>query len=255
MSITSKPVPALFLEQLALGELPEPAATEVRQRIASDPDTRQRFEGTEEANAAILERFPPGAMAEQIRRRAVETRSPGRSPPRARGFVVALTAAAAVAAAVAVVPRLGRPAPDGPADRIKGLDARLVIHRKTPVGTETLSDGSVVHAGDVLQVSYVAGGHRFGAIVSVDGNGQVTLHYPKEVRSEPTLRPSGEVPLPYAYQLDNAPRFERFYFVTADQPFSVDKVLQACHRIGPDNRLPLAVSFEQVAITLSRVQP
>ena len=46
-------------------------------------------------------------------------------------------------------------------------------------------------------------------IVSYDGRGVVTLHYPNVARASAELRAGGAVPLDHSFELDDAPLFER----------------------------------------------
>jgi hypothetical protein len=79
----------------------------------------------------------------------------------------------------------------------------------------------------VLQVSYVALGRPYGVIFSIDGAGVVTLHHPTSAEGEQALVDlDGAVPLPSAYELDDAPRFEKFFFVTALHPLDVTAILE-----------------------------
>lgn len=66
----------------------------------------------------------------------------------------------------------------GDTERIKGLRPSLRVYRKNAGKIERLKDGAPAHAGDQLQVAYVAAGHQFGMVASVDGAGQVTYHLP-----------------------------------------------------------------------------
>jgi hypothetical protein len=83
-----------------------------------------------------------------------------------------------------------------------------------------------VHARDLLQISYNAAGEGFGVVISIDGRGVVTRHLPEEGGVSTKLG-SGDIPLPNAYELDDAPRFECFYFITGEAPFAVDAVINA----------------------------
>ncbi len=56
------------------------------------------------------------------------------------------------------------------------------------------------------------------------------------------------VSLNYSYELDDAPKWERFYFFTANTSFDVRDVTQAA-KDGPDS-LQVGREFEQFAITL-----
>ncbi|MEO1273493.1 MAG: hypothetical protein AAFX99_35865, partial [Myxococcota bacterium] len=95
---------------------------------------------------------------------------------------------------------------------------RLRIYRKSHGAEEPLSDGHTVYAGDLLQVAYVPAALERGVIISVDGNGQVTRHFPEDESGGDNLLVgrqdgSGLVALSHAYELDDAPTFERFFFV------------------------------------------
>lgn len=113
-----------------------------------------------------------------------------------------------------------------------------------------------------MQVSYVAAGNRFGVVVSVDGRGGVTLHHPASPRDVPRVKARGETPLPYAFELDDAPGFERFFFVTGPG-VSLDPtlVVEAAHalvlsghgaaRVEP---LPLPAELGQTSFLLRKAR-
>ena len=72
-------------------------------------------------------------------------------------------------------------------------------------------------------------------IFSIDGGGVVTIHLPTDGResgSAAELETGGEVRLPFSYELDAAPRFERFFFVAADEPFSLAPVLSRARELA-----------------------
>ncbi len=83
-------------------------------------------------------------------------------------------------------------------ERPKGA-THLVLYRQTATAAERLRDGASARAGDTLQVAYVAGPRDYGAIVSVDGRTSTTVHF------SDVLSHKGEVALPQAYTLDDAP--------------------------------------------------
>ena len=101
----------------------------------------------------------------------------------------------------------------------QGPAAGLSLFRKTANGSETLADGDVAREGDVIRIGYHAVGRRYGVIVSLDGRGGVTRHLPERGATAAPLAPSEVVLLAHAYELDDAPAWERFFFVTADAPF------------------------------------
>lgn len=232
-------LPDIYYEQYVLGELDE--AT--RARVEAAPDFDARIAEIKESDGDILETYPPEAFATRIRnayeasraaqpqRRVSENRRQARTggilagslfgrPVASFGVSAAVLAIVAVAA-VMVGGLLPQP---GEGIRTKGLEAEIRVYRDGGEAIEILQDGSQVAEGDLLQISYNAAGGRFGCIFSIDGRGAFTLHYPPTADGATSIEPSGEVLLPYAYRLDDAPRFEKFYFVTSDQEFDLDTI-------------------------------
>ena len=113
---------------------------------------------------------------------------------------------------------LGEPAASD--TRIKGLEPALALFRKTARGAEPLQPGATAKPGDVLRIGYRAGGMTYGAIFSVDGNGNVTRHWP-ETGARAGRFEAGEVLLPEAFELDAAPDYERFYLFAAASAFDL----------------------------------
>jgi hypothetical protein len=116
-------------------------------------------------------------------------------------------------------------------ERIKGQGPQLKLYRKTADGSEALEDGTRVFRGDVVRIGYQAAGRAYGVIVSVDGRGTVTLHLPHQGKQSVPLENDGQVLLDFALELDDAPRWERFYFVTSDASFDATPVLRAARQI------------------------
>ncbi|MFP2913278.1 ActD protein, partial [Pyxidicoccus sp. 3LFB2] len=125
---------------------------------------------------------------------------------------------------------------------------------------EQLEDRARARRGDVLQVSYVSGGRAHGVLVSVDGRGAVTLHHPATLSGSTALTPGETAALGHAYELDDAPEFERFLFVTAEEPLDVASVLEAARTLASQPSeartlpLPLPGTLVQTSFTLEKVQ-
>jgi hypothetical protein len=141
---------------------------------------------------------------------------------------------AAVALVLLSLPLVLRPSDD---TRLKGVAPHLLVFRKTQAGAEELRPGAVARRGDVLQLSYAAGDAKYGVIFSMDGRGTITWHVPAGYaggpRSAPPLDPKGPVVLPSAYELDDAPGFERFFLVYAARPFDVSEVERVARALAP----------------------
>jgi hypothetical protein len=260
-------VPDLVLERYRLGELPDAEAEALRRRLSSDPDLVARLEALEASDAEIRRRYPPAWLAGRVHERQT-ARTAGVPRPRpalVRRWAVPVAFAAAASVLLVLAPKLvgppaagpagGRPIPGESGDRVKGLLPVLEIFRKTPDGSEPLADGALVRAGDVVRVGYRVGDRRFGVILSVDGRGAVTLHFPVRGDRAAALAGGGMVLLDHAYELDDAPRFERFYLVTATEPFAVAPVVDAARRRaaapGP-TRLSLPAPVAQTTFLLRK---
>jgi hypothetical protein len=263
MSVREEPTD-LELERYCLGELPSGRAHAIQARLASDPALRARVEALERSSAEILAAHPPALAAAHIRARVPDpagARRSARVP--SLGLATALAAAAALAMAV-LLPTHARQVGDGVdtgADvvRVKGAQRPRILlfrQRTSEEGppAEPLAPGARAREKDVVQVVYHPGGRRYGVIVSVDGRGTVTRHLPREGGVAAPLAEEGPVTLDAAYQLDDAPAFERFYFVTADKPFAVEPVLAAARRsfAAGTLRLDLPAAFAQAAFSLAK---
>jgi hypothetical protein len=80
-------------------------------------------------------------------------------------------------------------------------------------------------------VSYRADSEPHGVIVSLDGAGEVTLHFPEDASQSTALNGNGNVRL-HAFELDDAPAFERFFFVTSTDPLDVAQVMDSVRALG-----------------------
>ncbi len=108
-------------------------------------------------------------------------------------------------------------------ERVKGGNAKeLFVYRQNGQTAELLQNKAQVSTGDTLQLAFNANRYGYILIFSVDGNGNVTSHYPSESLDAVKLPSSGGTTyLDYSYELDDAPDFELFIMVTSDYPFSI----------------------------------
>lgn len=142
--------------------------------------------------------------------------------------------------------------------RYKGFLPTLQIFRKTDTGAEWLEDGSLAREHDLIQIRYQAAERAYGVIVSMDGRGEITLHLPYDGARSVRLKRGQPDTLDFAYELDDAPRWERFYFITSDVPFEVDTVVQAVRRkfsqdpTAKGDSLRVPDGFDQFIFTLRK---
>jgi hypothetical protein len=174
------------------------------------------------------------------------------------GLAVAATVAFAIAtrtlATAPPSPATSTPAAEAPAPsssegiRLKGSRPALSLFRKTAQGSETLADGAAARAGDVIRVGYRSFGRRYGVIVSLDGRGSVTRHLPEAGAAAAPLEGGDVVLLAHAYELDDAPSWERFFFVTAEAPFEVAAVEEAARRAAAEAGRAAGLAPEGLAL-------
>lgn len=145
--------------------------------------------------------------------------------------------------------------------RSKGLEPQLRIYRLEGERITRLFDAAPVPAHARLQLSYLTPGQPYGVLLSIDGAGTVTLHQPTTPGGEPRLDPSGEHQLPFSYELDEAPDFERFFLVSAEKPVAVQTVVAAAETLARDPKQakvsPLALpgDVHQTSLLLEKVNP
>lgn len=255
-------LPDWLVERVALDEVP-PAS---RERIdRADPrELAERVAALRAENAAELAAYPAGPAVAQIEARVATAKQ--RRRQRRLAWLAATSTAVAAAAVLLVVTKHGPTEKrvdgtigEGPEDtRPKGLP-RLVAFRQAGDHAEQLAADSLVHAGDLIQLRYKPVRARYGVIASLDGNGVVTLHFPS--REDAPAAATALVPtptsLPTAYALDDAPSFERFFFITADHPLDIAQSLAAVRALAgradaADAPLALPAGLEQWSLRLRK---
>ena len=244
------------LERYLLQELPEDKMEEISQQLKVDPDLQKALEELKHSNKNILAQNPPDAIvpgilnlyrAEKARKEHVVT---NRTKPvllRRLLYTTPLLAAALVLLFFLFpfgsgnnAPSKSIPLPGKEITRIKGdqpiemTKPHLMIYKKNKDTFQLLEADMKAQAGDLLQMAYTAGGDTYGVILSIDGNGVVTLHYPDRKDRPPILEPKKKTLLGYAYELDDAPEFERFFLITSTSAIDVETVLERANLLAKD---------------------
>jgi hypothetical protein len=240
-------------ERWLLGEQSEQERARTEARL--DASERVHLRAEDEAlRARLLATHPPSQLAMRALARA---RSPRRAP-----FYIASLAALACATFLLWTPSAEpRRTVEVRTERVKGQAMELRVYRQRAGGAERLRDGTEVAAGELVQLGFLRAGHRYGVLLSIDGGGSVTLHFPRDPTDSTRLPSgSGEQLLAKAYELDDAPLFERFLFVGADEPLVVDAVLDAARRLAGDlqrarvESLRVESASEQRSLLLHKTQ-
>jgi hypothetical protein len=231
-------VPPLFVERVHVGE----GSDAERARVKAD--AKDALDALRVDNARFLLTHDPDPMLARIAVRAKEAAARDalaeRSSSRARWALPVLALGALVAAVVVgpamVGDRLGA-GEIGAEDRTKGLEAAVRLFRHRSGRTDRVVNGQVLFEGDEIQIATVGGSATHGVVVSVDGRGNVTRHFPAGASTDTAL-PRGEVFLPTAFRLDDAPDYERFVMVWGDAPIDVAAVEAAARGLGVERPLP-----------------
>ena len=136
-----------------------------------------------------------------------------------------------------------------------GSRDQLNIYRSNKrAGIERLSERQVVHEGDLIQLQYRTD-EDYMAILSIDGRGIVTLHYPSRPDgSTKVIDKRGLRSLPFSFELDDAPDFEYFILVTSFEPIPVPELIDviACNDRWKTLSLP---ANAKIATSLRLLKP
>ncbi len=241
-------VPDLLVEKVFLNE----ATDEERARVLADPDAKARLQALPMENARFLVAHPPEEVVPRIEGRARTAEARDRLTRRngALGGVL-LVPLFAVALALFVVGAPEKPVGTGPGTEqttAKGLNSKLRVYHQTAKGVRRIGTGEVLRSGDRLQLGIVPGEAKHAVVLSIDGRGGFTRHFPAEGGAT-GIGGGGEQRLPDGFQLDDAPDYERFVLVTDDEPIDVAAVETAVRALagspeakGGTARLPKGLS-------------
>ncbi len=236
-------IPDWKLERYLTGDLPEGEMREIRELEKTDEIFAGRVKMMREDNAAILKKLPFERLSEKM-----DARELGSGLNGVNFRIVKFAAAAALVLAVISVALFSQReiGPDagtqvaggaqvmdvamvdasnisaGAGDtRIKGLNARMEVWKKTGDSAVQMPNLGEAREGDEIQLRYAVPEKCFGMLFSMDGNGTLTMHM-ADGSSAVALEPGKMTTLPFAYKLDNAPKFEKFFLLTSRAAFELD---------------------------------
>ncbi|NTX07976.1 MULTISPECIES: ActD protein [unclassified Myxococcus] len=263
--------PDWLLERIALGELPSDALAAARAKLEQESHGAARLARLESDSRETLARHPPESVSREVARRLRTAQLQANAAPQPErqgwhGWSLSMPVAASLVLLFLSAQQDVVESPSLLPVRVELLetvgikgDARLLVYRQDAGAPELLSDHTPARTGDLLQLSYISGGHRHGVVVSVDGRGAVTLHHPTTLVGPTKLQSGDAVSLTHSYELDDAPGFERFFLVTSDSPLDVGSVLEAARLLARHpteasiRPLPLPGTLAQTSFTLEKV--
>lgn len=229
----------LILEQINLGELDSNQYT--------GDDLFQKMGKIQKSNEEILNQYPADMIQSLVEKKLSKNRMKNNVPInndfRKYLNIQKIVGIAAVLCLVLTLPflinknienkgviTLEKSIEQNASERAKG-SSNIFVYKKTEDSALRLKNKAKVAEGDIIQITYVASGAKYGSIISIDGNGYLTQHYPEVGGTAIELDNNGENPLDYSYQLDDAPDFERFLFLTSQNVFNFDNLIDAVENI------------------------
>ena len=217
------------LERYLLGELPEVEMAALRKREAEDELFAARVKMMREEGKRFLAENPFSGLENKLEndQRSVE-----------RSLWLRVAAVLVVAFGIFSVVVLNRQteivnessatsgmdvamADVDNGTRIKGMTAGLEVWKKMGDSAVQMVNLGEAREGDEIQLRYRVPQKCFGMLFSMDGNGTVTMHMGEGNRAV-ELEPGKMTTLPFAYKLDNAPKFEKFFLLTSGEMFEFD---------------------------------
>jgi anti-sigma-K factor RskA len=263
------------LERYVQGELPGKRVRKIKKWLKTDAQLREKIEEIEKSNREILTQYPPDFVVPMIMSRynsKARDEIKEITRPKPVFFKRILYASPAFAAALVIILILF-PLRKGDIDLskdhtqqdevlVKGMEEidmskpQLLVHRKHNDRIELLKNGARGKAGDLLQLAYIAAKQSHGVILSIDGNGNVTLHFPDKENNPTSLEQDKKILLPNAIELDNAPGFERFFFITSSLEINTGEILNKAGTLannpdrGKKENLDLPENVNQYSIII-----
>lgn len=264
-------VPEWLLERYLLGELPRKKHRQLEKELEQNPALRAELEKLRVSDRQVLSTYPPELMIPQLLKRAALIKPEPTAHRRSLLIWIGAPALALAVLLLVILPpfiqqRLNFSENSGPEDYtgLKGsglISAKgpgLQIYRKGSGAVKILRNGESARAGELLQVAYVPGNQTHGIILSIDGAGSVTLHFPEKADGSTVLQNNRKVLLANAFELDLAPRFERFFFITGKEPLPTAAILAVAGELAADpdkamvERLDLPGHYGQFSLLLRK---
>ena len=222
------------LERYLLGELSEKEMRELQERELSDEIFAARVAEMRLQGKRFLAENPFAALEDRID--AAEASENSAAKPGQNILWLKVAAALVIALGIFSVVVLNRDvatydnhsasmevamADVDNGTRIKGMQASLEVWKKTGDSAVQMVNLGDAYEGDEIQLRYRVPQKCFGMLFSMDGNGTITMHM-GEGNKAIELEPGKMTTLPFAYKLDNAPKFEKFFLLTSQNAFEID---------------------------------
>lgn len=256
----------ILLEKYLLNELPPKEKIRVDNQLKKDSELQKRLENIEKSNKDILENYSAEIIAANIlniaklREKKDSKRKNSQTKHIKNLFLTALITTTAAITFFVFLPlenTITNISNNNLIENttIKGEHVKLFIYRKKNNQVTQLENDAKAFENDLLQIRYQSTKNKYGVIFSVDGNGTITLQYPQNTYSTTKLKSSKKEALSNAYELDNAPLFEKFYFVTSTDEINIQELINTIKEYVKNSNvlnssLPIDEKFEYTTITI-----
>lgn len=220
------------LERLNLGEITKEEY--LKNNNISEEELEKKLKALKASDEEILQFFPASSIKKNIEEKIEKTNKSNEKPnvlkfpTKKHNSWIQVAVAAVILCAVGLPVTLSQRTTEV---RTKGNEnsgiiakgsntPKLNLYKLVDSKAVKLRNKETVKAGDVIQLSYNAGVSSYGIIFSIDGNGVLTQHFPESGMSAKLI--SGkECILDFSYELDNAPKYEKFFFITSKTEFDL----------------------------------
>ncbi len=259
------------IEAYLLGELSSYEMKKMEERIKKDISLQNIIQELKEKNRVFFDRFPYKSFEQDFNSK-YKNRVPSEEQAiKKKAFQLPIRLLVPLSFAVILFvifffPNTNKKIADNTdikkyETRIKGDNKRmnnkniLFIYRKKNNKIDLLNDKTPALEGDLIQLAYFSK-NKYGMIFSIDGNSNITEHFPISKSSSYLLNKNKKTLLPIAYTLDDAPYYECFFFITSNKKLDKEniskKIISSLHSDNfPDNiKLNLPPENDITIITL-----
>jgi hypothetical protein len=240
-------VPDLKLEQYLLGELDPSEIENITVQSSKNEHLQNQLESLKQMEMEFADKYPVDWF---IRRITQKTIIPDTSKYSFRFALVPVVCTLLLLPLAYFYISMSTNM-DSSLTRTKGDVFFFTVYRKTALGHDLLPDGSVVRQKDLLQVEYTTDTSLlYGLLISIDGNSHITIHLGEEDGSSIKLTEKHKM-LPYSYELDDAPGFEKFFFIAGKNRFTLNDCISLCKKM--DKHFCKTTKFSIKMLTLNKV--
>ncbi|MFH0975736.1 MAG: hypothetical protein V1874_08115 [Spirochaetota bacterium] len=237
-------IPDIMLERYVLKELDPKKTNEIRVLSETDPDIASRIMEIRKSNEEILRTYPDDKITAEITHKYntqnISWKKQRRIPVKYLRIIPPVAVAAAALVVFILLPAVKKDVAiidTNDITRIKGKETALYLYKKNRNGEiDLMKNNSGAKTGDLIQIGYSTMENSYGVILSIDGRGKVTLHYPANEKQSSKLPAGKKHLLENSYELDDAPDFERFFFITSSNEINIASVVFSAEMLAVERK-------------------